>query len=280
MIKIIIFGASQYGKNVLFSLDDSKYEVLLFIDNNIEIVGKSISRIKVGLPDEIIKYDFDYIIISVADFQIEMKEQLTALGVSDKKIITYIPHTEDIRWDELRVSMLRCCMEEVKSRNISGNMAELGVYRGDFAKYMNRYFPEKNLYLFDTFEGFDKKDDTNIDIRLKSQNSFTDTNVNMVLNNMRYPSKCIIKKGYFPDTAENLEDTFCLVSLDTDLYNPILNGLEYFYPRLQHGGYIFIHDYGSNLWNGVKKAVDEFCEKQYIFFVPILDRSGSVIITK
>lgn len=41
---------------------------------------------------------------------------------------------------------------------------------------------------------------------------------------------------------KGIEDSFCFVSLDMDLYKPTYEGLHYFYPRLNHGGYIFIHD--------------------------------------
>ena len=37
-------------------------------------------------------------------------------------------------------------------------MAELGVYRGEFAKEINKVFPDRTLYLFDTFEGFAEQD--------------------------------------------------------------------------------------------------------------------------
>ena len=55
---------------------------------------------------------------------------------------------------------------------------------------------------------------------------------------------------------------FSFVSLDADLYQPILSRLLYsFYPRLAPGGLIFVHDYGSHNWDGCK-AVDEFLEQQ------------------
>jgi O-methyltransferase len=47
---------------------------------------------------------------------------------------------------------------------------------------------------------------------------------------MKYKENCIVRKGYFPETAEDLEDEFVFVSIDADLYEPIYNGLCYFYP--------------------------------------------------
>lgn len=94
------------------------------------------------------------------------------------------------------------------------------------------------------------------------------------------PENVAVRKGYFPATAAGLEDTFCFVSLDTDLYKPIMEGLEYFYPRLEHGGYIFVHDFDKPNWPGVTTAVREYCDREKISYVPILDRGNSVIITK
>lgn len=70
------------------------------------------------------------------------------------------------------------------------------------------------------------------------------------------------------------------MSLDCDLYSSILAGLEFFYPRLVKGGYIFVHDFGSYHFEGVKKAVYEYCERQDTSIVPIVDRNLSIIISK
>ena len=71
----------------------------------------------------------------------------------------------------------------------------------------------------------------------------------------------VVVKGYFPETTVGIEEAFCFVNLDFDLYNPTYAGLEYFYPRMSKGGVILIHDYFSVGWTGVKQAVDEFVLK-------------------
>jgi O-methyltransferase len=60
--------------------------------------------------------------------------------------------------DYFRLSSLELIAYEIYANNIEGNVAELGVFRGDFAKFINISFPDRKLYLFDTFEGFDEKD--------------------------------------------------------------------------------------------------------------------------
>jgi O-methyltransferase len=109
---------------------------------------------------------------------------------------------------------------------------------------------------------------------------FSDTNIDLVLGKMKYPENCIVKKGYFPSTAVDIDEKFAFVSIDVDLYEPILKGLEYFYPRLREKGYIFVYDYNNNGYPGSKEVVRKFCSKNHKSYVPISDCCGSIIITK
>ena len=183
--------------------------------------------------------------------------------------------------DFVRISSLELVANEINANNISGNVAELGVFRGDFAKLINIAFPNRKLYLFDTFEGFNEKD-VRIENSKKSNVGYlSETSVELVLNNMKYRDNCIVKKGYFPQTTEGLEDTFAFVSIDTDLYEPIYNGLCYFYPRLSRGGYIFIHDFNDGIiWTKAKEAVRRYCSENNIAYFPLSDNYGSAIIIK
>lgn len=184
--------------------------------------------------------------------------------------------------DFVRLSSLDMVSKEIYSREIKGSVAEVGVFQGDFARYINRLFFDRNFYLFDTFEGFDNRD-LNQDKQkgyYKLDQDFSQTNFNFVLEKMAHIDKCIIKKGYFPESLEGLEDEFCFVSLDTDLYKPIIDGLNYFYPRLSEGGYIFVHDYNNFHYLGVKKAIDEFLKDNNACIFPIPDWGGSVAVMK
>lgn len=184
--------------------------------------------------------------------------------------------------DFVRYTTLELCSNEIKTNNVQGNIAELGVYKGEFSKKLNQLFPEKKLYLFDTFEGFHQNDiSTEKQSNFSSgEQDFSDTNVELVLGKMKYRNNCIVKKGYFPESAIDVKDTFCFVSLDADLYEPILSGLQFFYPRLQPKGYIFVHDFNNDLYKGARRAVVEFCTANNIGYLPIPDSGGTAIITK
>lgn len=193
------------------------------------------------------------------------------------------PRAIDTRYfDYIRLSTLELLCYEINSNQVPGNVAELGVFKGKFARYLNQHFPDRSLYLFDTFEGFDNRD-----IGTEKENGYStgdqdfhNTSVAQVLGRMPYRDRCIVKKGYFPESAGDVDDVFAMVSLDTDLYEPIYNGLCFFYPRLSKGGYILIHDFNNDLYKGVRDAVQKFCRENNIGYVPIADKAGTVIISK
>ena len=184
--------------------------------------------------------------------------------------------------DYIRLATLELVAHEINNKNLQGNVAEVGVYKGKFAQYINQYFPSRKLYLFDTFQGFDEKD-IKAEIKLGLNNvgqNFSNTSVDIVLKNMPFPEQCIIKKGFFPETTEGINDTFAFVSLDTDLYEPIYQGLTYFYPRMVRGGYIFVHDVNNDSYKGAAKAVNQFAIEQQISFLPLPDACGSAVLIK
>lgn len=141
--------------------------------------------------------------------------------------------------DFARIGSLELMAYEINKKGLLGCAAEVGVYKGDFAKHINEVFPDRKLYLFDTFKGFSDRD---IESDVKAgystgKQDFSDTSVNEVLGKMAHRENCIIRQGWFPESAAGLEkEKFVFVSLDADLFDPIYKGLEFFYPRLQMGG--------------------------------------------
>lgn len=97
---------------------------------------------------------------------------------------------------------------------------------------------------------------------------------------MKYPSNCVVKKGYSPATATGLEDRYSFVNIDADLYQPTREGLRYFSPLLSKGGYLFVHDYNNAEYKGVREAVREYCTEHDVGYFPLSDACRSVIISK
>lgn len=186
--------------------------------------------------------------------------------------------------DYIRVCSLESVAEEIRANSVPGSVSELGVYQGDFAKHINTAFRDRKLYLFDTFEGFSEKDkgiDRDQGFSSASED-FSDTTVELVLKKMKQPANVVIRAGYFPESIQDSDkqESFAFVSIDADLYKPIYDGLQFFYPRLSKGGYIFLHDYNNKDYPGVKEAVRKYCREEGINCFPLVDPCGTAVITK
>ncbi len=190
-------------------------------------------------------------------------------------------------WDSdyVRMECFELAIKEIYKRKLHGAVAEVGVFRGEFAQYINKAFPDRKCYLFDTFDGFDANEALK---ELKSGNctqalieAYKQTNIAAVAERMPYIDNIVIKQGYFPQSLDGLEEIFVFVSIDVDFEDSIYECLKYFYPRLTGGGYIFVHDYNSTL-RGVEQAVDRY-EKDtdtVLSKMPLCDANGTLVITK
>lgn len=187
--------------------------------------------------------------------------------------------------DKIQVALTQFASQEIYQWNIEGAIAELGVFRGYNASVMNYLFPDRKLYLFDTFKGFDPRDlseDAQLGYDItKYRRDFGSTSVDAVLSKMFYRHNVIVRKGRFPESSVGLEhERFCFVFLDANLYRPMFEGLHWFYPRLAGGGYIVADLFNWDVYPGAKKAVRDFCRDVGVSYVPIPNRTGSVVIGK
>lgn len=186
--------------------------------------------------------------------------------------------------DNVRKDMLILLARSIAERKINGAIAELGVYKGATAKLLHYYFPERELLLFDTFCGFNKKDinkEKLVSGLIVDEQHFSNTSVEKVLKHIAPLNNNIrIIQGCFPEsiTTEAEGRNYALVHLDADLYYPTLEGLRFFYKNLSEGGFIIVHDY--NAWQGARLAVEEFIRETNILPVPMPDKSGSCLIVK
>lgn len=195
-----------------------------------------------------------------------------------------VPESYDmIEQDYVREQTLAFLAEEIHRKNVQGNVAEIGVSAGAFARKINALFPDRKLYLFDTYEGLPHKDkERALAIGWGERQYALDeqgTPPEQVLERMPHGEMCVIKKGCFPASFD-IQDSFAFVSLDIDFYDTVSSGLELIYPLLSKGGYLMVHDYHNLSYTETKDAVMDFCDENDIAYVPIPDAGGSVILTK
>jgi O-methyltransferase len=181
--------------------------------------------------------------------------------------------------DYARYASLALAIRRTEEERIPGAFAEVGVYRGATSRFILGCAPGRMLYLFDTFEGFpveDREPENREDAR------FRDTSSDAVRRALGAGDNVVIRKGRFPGTAAGLEgERFAFVLLDLDVFDPTLAGLEFFYPRLAPGAYLFVHDYNSPESNqACRRAVTQFMADKPEKLVELPDVWGSVVIRK
>jgi len=170
-----------------------KYQVVAFLDNDKTKWGSEFNDISVSNPEIILSADYDVVVIASLAGVNFITEQLFALGVERGKISTeYVDlHVKS------RIVFLEKLGEVFSEQGVLGCVAECGVFQGEFALEINRVFPDKKLYLFDTFSGFDKRD---VVIEHKRGYSklqaghFNVTSEEIVLCGLPYPKICCCQR--------------------------------------------------------------------------------------
>ena len=203
-----------------------------------------------------------------------LPRQFTVPEPGQLRVSTLPPQEKDSDYVRLGTLELLCR----RLADVPGAAAELGVYRGRFARCINRLLPERTLYLFDSFAGFDSSAGAGEAMQAAHEN----TSIRQVLEVLPYPERAVVKPGFFPESLGGLEETFCLVSLDVDFESATLEGLRYFWRRLSPGGYLLLHDWGNPGLPGPATALARFCEElgQEIHSVPLPDLCGTLALCK
>lgn len=189
------------------------------------------------------------------------------LNSTQKKIFTLIDNVKDEIDFTLNPTEAYQLFQAVKAtRDINGDIAEVGVYQGGSAKLIcEARNKNKIFYLFDTFEGLPTPGE--FDGSLK--NGEYSASLKFAQDCLKSHKNIYFCQGIFPENANSIENkNFSFVHLDVDLYKSTLDALEFFYPRVNRGGIILSHDYGGGGEGetAVKKAFDEF----------FADRPGSI----
>lgn len=190
--------------------------------------------------------------------------------------------------DYTRFRTFELVADDIVANSVPGATAELGVFTGIFSRLIHARFPNCIHYMYDTFASFDEAE---FQQEVKQGNTgkdfievFKNTSINVAMEGMPAADKCRIRQGLFPHSVQesDKEEAFCFVSLDVDFEESTYQGLCFFYPRLSHGGYIFLHDYNNAGLFGVRNAVRRYFDEigQRCHGVPLCDEGGTLVITK
>jgi tetratricopeptide (TPR) repeat protein len=192
-----------------------------------------------------------------------------------------IHNSENNSGDLSRLYLLMLNVKQVLGEGVPGQLAELGVYRGNSAAVLAHYARQfgRQLYLFDTFKGFDTRDLKGVDGSVPQ--GFQGTSLDLVRAVVGDEAVSYLP-GYFPESIPPglTSETFAIAHIDCDLYEPFKASLAFFYPRLAPGGMLILHDYSSGYFAGAKQAVDEFTRTIPEQPVLMSDKSGTAILRK
>lgn len=279
--KFVLFPFGEQGM-LIKSILNNRYglQEAFIIDNGIAVLNENIKKSEYLKDIDCSEYTF--LITSdnediYSEIRFELMKYVELSNIVD--VFSYSMYfdcdiyNEPSNYIDFRLSALEAAAREIYNNSVSGATAEVGVYRGEFANYISRLMPDRPLYLFDTFSSFDSRDikrEDDFSVINRRKADFLDTSIELVMKNIAYRKNVIIRKGYFPETVADVpEQEYALISLDADLYNPILAGLEYFYPRLSPGGYIIVDDFRHPQFLGVRKAVMNYCSHHKISYVSL-----------
>jgi len=193
-----------------------------------------------------------------------------------------------------RVYALRESVKYIIRHNVPGSIVECGVWKGGsmmaVAKTLLELETERDLYLFDTFEGMPPPTAVDVDLYGVQADVLLKTNpmtpaiapFEEVCRNMYStgynPARINLVRGKVEDTLPRAAPReIALLRLDTDWYQSTLHELLHLYPRLIKGGILIIDDYGH--FAGSKKAVDEYFQKNGIpIFLNRIDYTGRLAV--
>lgn len=142
-MKIILFGCGQGGQMVRNWIP-ANHEILCYTDNNPSLWGKEICGLPVVSPAKAAALAPDLIWITLLNqdatlsIETQLRKELSFTGE-----IRFLKPLRQVM--DLRLSHLRLLASEIRGREIPGAVAELGVYRGEFAAEINRLFPSENF---------------------------------------------------------------------------------------------------------------------------------------
>jgi O-methyltransferase len=187
-------------------------------------------------------------------------------------------------WTMTSVERIYALIQAVRylSRSaIEGPVVECGVWKGGSMAAVARTLVHLNdlnrdLYLFDTFEGMSPptKEDVDYsgshasDILRKDPTNYCNNapleSVKKVLYDTGYPTgKIHFVKGNVEDTLPRLAPaSVSLLRLDTDWYASTKHELTHLFPILSKGGVLVIDDYGH--WKGSQQACDEYFKENHV----------------
>jgi O-methyltransferase len=154
------------------------------------------------------------------------------------------------------------CWAAKRALAIPGDYVECGVNRGGFSRMLADYvglaaFPDKKLYLVDTYCGFPERD--RAAAREKGIGERYSESYEAVKQTFAPFPNAVLIRGAVPDILEEVPARrVCYLSIDLNTVEPSIAAAAHFWPLMSPGGVILLDDYGFVFFRDQKIAFDAF----------------------
>ena len=199
-----------------------------------------------------------------------------------------------------RIRALCSAVRYIEESGIQGAVVECGVWRGGSMMAVARTLSnlgaaDRDLYLFDTFEGMTEPGPHDIALSGETAKSLLDQSVRneedqvwcyapkervqQALALTMYPKGLVhLIPGRVEETLPTAApERIALLRLDTDWYESTRHEMEALFPRLGRGGVLIIDDYGH--WQGARRAVDEYVKTHQLkLLLHPIDYTGRISV--
>lgn len=159
---------------------------------------------------------------------------------------------------------------------LPGDSAECGAFHGASSWLICEHLKNtaKIHHIFDSFEGLSDPSETDGRHWQPGDLQVDEAAVRNNLSSYRVETY----KGWIPSRFEEISDQrFCFVHIDVDLYQPTLDSLNFFYPRMVSGGILICDDYGFSTCPGAKQAFDTYMQDKEEKIIHVPTAQGFII---
>ena len=201
--------------------------------------------------------------------------ELTGFGKNIREqALKMNPYIRTLSYSPFFYKIISEKLKNVFSDEIKWDAGELGCWKGHSAYIISKLIKKSrkkiNFHIFDSFEGLSdscKKDGTFNLYNNKFKSAVTkqfqsseDFVKDIVLKDFNFVKTY---KGWIPKRFNEIkEKKFSLIHIDLCMYKPSIQSLNFFYPKLVKGGIIISNVYNSEVFQGEKKAWDEYFQNK------------------
>jgi O-methyltransferase len=207
-----------------------------------------------------------------------MTNPLDENGIEILKDESFLKSCREVKpYSLLDTNRLINLWEYCKRSNPIGAILEVGSYKGGGALHLSNCQPNRHVYVFESFQGFETID-SRLDANFNMQ-QFKDTaqaNIENLFSERN--RKATITPGFFPESTKNISlPNISFVHLDVDIYKATIESLLFLDDKMTDYSFILLDDCRRGC-DGVDKAVEDFMQKSKNWiFLPLFPSQGLLV---